>query len=352
MKIRRVTRAGRTMEIDEYCINHIPRGPRGKKKESTPERIKKANLRRRTDMLRQLMNANFNDRDFWSLTLTYRKGREPGSIRQVRRDASDFVRRLRKCARLFGVETKFIYCIGAGPHRRHIHITVNALPDMAILAGCWIHGHVSMTKLYSDGQYRDLADYYIKNALETKQQEEELGEDPGQMYVCSRNLTKPTVEKHIITGRSKAEPEAIPGWIIEKDSIYRGLTSMGFPLLRYTLLEVKNETRGAGDKAVYLHGRSGTERRPGESVIHASVHEKRDGRRIPEGSHDGGGKSKGCHTGSHDGRHSQDQRRERNPGIDNMPLPRSDSGHKSASILRLASKWLEKFKRTGDRARR
>lgn len=340
------------MEIDEYHVNHIPKGPRKKRKESSPERIKKANLRRRADMLRQLMNANFNDKDFWSLTLTYRKGQEPGSIREVRDDASDFVRRLRKCVRLFGSELKFIYCIGAGQHRRHIHITVNALPDMAIFSGCWIHGHVSMTKLYSDGQYRDLADYYMKNALETKQQEEELGEDPGQMYVCSRNLTKPTVEKQIIKGRIRTEPETIPGWYVEKDTVYRGFTSMGFPLLRYTLLEVKNETRGAGDKTVYIHRRSGTERRPGEGVIHAAVHEERDGRRIQEGSHDGGGKFKGGHTGSHDGRHSQDQRRERDSVIDNMPLSRSNTGYKSTPVFRMAEKWLEKFKGFGGRARR
>ena len=112
---------------------------RRKKLDPTPERIKRANMRRRADRLRQLMNANFNDNDYWSLTLTYRQGEEPETIRGVRDDAADFVKRLRKCAKLFGVEPRYIYVIGAGIHRRHVHITVNSLPDMAILTGCWIN---------------------------------------------------------------------------------------------------------------------------------------------------------------------------------------------------------------------
>lgn len=242
MVAERITYAGRTVEVERYHINHIPqKGPRKKKKEESPERIKQSNLRKRTSRLRQLMNANFNDKEFWSMTLTYKKGEEPRSIRQVRNDASDFVSRLRKTAALFGTELKFIYVIGAGSHRRHVHITVNALPDMAIFRGCWTHGHVSMTPLYSDGQYRDLADYYIKNAQETKEQEEALGEKPGRMFSCSQNLKQPVVEKHIIPGRLKDEPKTIPGYYIEKDSVYKGFTSMGFPLIRYTLLKEEHE---------------------------------------------------------------------------------------------------------------
>lgn len=227
------------MEVSEYHANIIPKGPRAKKKAETPDRIKKSNLRRRADRLRQLMNANFNDKEFWSMTLTYRKGEEPATIRQVRDDASDFVKRLRKCARLFGVELKFIYVIGAGKHRRHIHITVNALPDMAIFKGCWTHGHVSMTQLYSDGQYRDLADYYIKNAVETREQEEALGEKPGQMYVPSKNLAQPEETREVIFGKFKGEPQPMDGYYLEKGSVYKGMTSMGFPLLRYTMLKEK-----------------------------------------------------------------------------------------------------------------
>ena len=248
MVAERITYAGKTIEVDKYHINYIPKGPRKKKRAESPERIKKANLRKRTDRLRQLMNTNFNDKEFWSMTLTYGKGEEPKSIRQVRDDASDFVKRLRKTAALFGTELKFIYVIGAGKHRRHVHITVNSLPDMAIFKGCWTHGHVSMTQLYSKGQYRDLADYYIKNAQETKEQEEELGEKPGRMFSCSQNLKQPIVEKKIISGRLKDEPKTIPGYYLEKDSVYKGITSMGFPLIRYTVIKEEHEKDISMDK--------------------------------------------------------------------------------------------------------
>ena len=256
--IEKTVIAGKTEEVCRYYsirTGGVPEGKRRRRLDPTPERIERANMRHRTDKLRQLMNANFNDNDFWSMTLTYRKDEEPKSIRQLRDDAADFVKRLRKCARLFGTDLKYIYVMGAGKHRRHIHITVNALPDMAIFAGCWIHGHVSMTRLYSDGQYRDLADYYIKNAQETKEQEIELGEKPGRMYIPSQNLIKPIEKKKIITAKTfREEPRAKKGYHIEKDSVWNGYTLTGYPMLRYTLIKEDHER----NKIVHLHGRTCT----------------------------------------------------------------------------------------------
>ena len=263
---------------------------RRKKLDPTPERIKKANMRRRADRLRQLMNANFNDNDYWSLTLTYRQGEEPETIRGVRDDAADFVKRLRKCAKLFGVEPRYIYVIGAGMHRRHVHITVNSLPDMAILTGCWIHGHVSMTKLYSDGQYRDLADYYIKNAMDTNEQEEALGEKPGQWYVPSRNLEKPKETKRLISAKEfRNEPRTRKGYYVEKESIFKGFTESGFPLLRYTLIK---ERQHEGDKVVHIHQRQRESFGQSESELADAVCEGRAGEWVPYRSHGGRWESK------------------------------------------------------------
>lgn len=350
MVAERTVYAGKTVEVSRYHINHIPKGPRHKKKEESPERIKKANLRRRTDRLRQLMNANFND-SFWSLTLTYRKGEEPESIRGVRDDAADFVRRLRQCARLFGSDLKFIYVIGAGKHRRHIHITVNALPDMAIFTGCWIHGHVSMTRLYSNGQYKDLADYYIKNAQETKEQEEALGEKPGQMYVTSKNLTQPIEEKRVFFGRFKEDPDTIPGYYLEKDSIYKGFTSMGFPLLRYTLIQ---EKKNAGNETVHLHGCPSDRGSNGSGKVSPSVHPRRSGKGV------GTGKGKrvrdikpeGGNHGNHDSGHHTDKGRKQGALDRGVSLLRGlHGGDKPGAIQKMVSKCVEKLKRKGNRAR-
>lgn len=349
MTVERVVTAGRTREYSRYHVNHIPKGKRSKRTKESPDRIKKSNLRKRTDRLRQLMNANFNDKEFWSMTLTYRKGEEPDSIRQVRNDAQDFVKRLRKCARLFGVELKFIYVIGAGMHRRHIHITVNALPDMAIFTGCWIHGHVNMTQLYSDGQYKDLADYYIKNAQDTREQEIKLGENPGQMYVTSKNLIQPTEEKRVVFGKFKAEPETMPGYYLDKDSVYYGITSMGFPLLRYTLIQERKDER---DKAIHLHGRSGAGLGQSEDVLPDAVRKGRTGDRVENGLRSGRQKPEGRNTRSNNISSHKDKRRKRDTTDHSMPLPRRDTGDKSKAVRKVVREWMEKLKRRGSGVRR
>lgn len=344
MIVEKTVRAGRTIEVSRYHATLIPKGPRRKKKEVSPERIKKANLRRRADRLRQLMNANFNDNDFWSLTLTYRKGEEPETIRGVRDDAADFVRRLRQCARLFGVELKFIYVIGAGKHRRHIHITVNALPDMAIFTGCWIHGHVSMTRLYSDGQYRNLADYYIKNAQETKEREEILGEKPGQMYVTSKNLTQPTEEKRVYVGRFKEDPETIPGYYLEKSSVFKGITSMGFPLLRYTLLQ---EKRNDGNETIHLHGCPADRGGNGTDEVPALTLSGRKGTSLGagKGKRISNVKPEGRDHGNNDRCHNTDKRRKSDTAHGSMSLPERLYDRNKPGILRkVVSKWMEKLK--------
>lgn len=308
MYVEKTITAGKTVETYRYYsirTGGVPEGKRRRKLTPTPERIERANLRHRTDRLRQLMNANFNDEEYWSMTLTYKT--EPESIRQVRNDAADFVKRLRKCAKLFGTELKFIYCIGAGKHRRHIHITVNALPDMAIFAGCWTHGHVSMTQLYSNGQYRDLADYYIKNAIDTKQQESERGEKPGQMYVCSKNLTQPKETRKVINAKTfREEPIPKKGYYIEKDTVYNGFTMSGFPLLHYTQIKERDER----DKTVYLHECPRKGRGQGEVRLPHAVHKGRKGNGIQGRPCISGYEPEGRDAGSPHSITDKDQRRE------------------------------------------
>ena len=342
--VRKIIIAGDTKEISQYHINHIPRGARRKKEKESPERIKKSNLRHQRDRLRQLMNANFENIAYTSHTLTYRKGEEPKTIREVRDDARIFVKRLRKCAALFNTDLKFIYVIGAGEgKRKHIHIVTNTMPDRAIVAGCWQHGHVKFSPLYGNDagerQYKELADYYMKNAIETKQYEEQHGETPGKMYVPSRNMIQPTEEKRIVFGKLKIEEE--PGYHIEKDSIYQGLTSMGFPLQRYTLIRGKHER----NTDIHIHGCQSEDMGQGYSGLLSPVHQ---GRRDGSGairSCGTGRTSEGGHTGSADIYSDSDRRREHPSCHSHMPLSRSHSGHKSVTVCGMVKKWLEKLTR-------
>lgn len=239
--------AGCTTEIKKYYsirIGGAPEGKRAPKKKETSERAAKRNLREAEKHLRLMMNSNFTDDDY-SLTLTYDKEHHPDEITKVRKDATDFVRKLRWTAKQFGIELKYVYCIGAGKHRRHIHITINKLPDMAMVAGCWTKGHVNFTKLYSKGQYRDLAAYYIKNSEETREQEKEQGLKPMRRFNCSHNLEKPKVTKTIVSAKKwREEPRVPKGQALEKDSLYNGISEItGFPFQAYTLLGDYEEHR-------------------------------------------------------------------------------------------------------------
>ena len=181
--------AGRTIEVRKYYSFHTPPpgDHRGAREKPTPERVERANRRKAETDLRRLMNANFTDEDY-SLTLTYRKGEEPGSVTELRKDAAEYARRLTKEAKKRGIPFRFVYCVGAGRHRRHVHILVSAFPDMGVVSDAWDKGHVGMTRLYSDGNYGDLAAYYIKNAEETRQEEKKQGLKPRRRYNTSHNL--------------------------------------------------------------------------------------------------------------------------------------------------------------------
>ena len=312
---RRVV-AGQTVEVERYYTirTGAPEGVRAKRENPTPERVKKNNARKREDGLRQLMNANFTDEDFFSCTLTYRKGEEPGSIRQVREDAADFARRFRKCAREFGLEPKYIYCIGAGPHRRHIHITVSKLPDIVILTGCWIHGHVNITPLYTKGQYRDLAHYYLENAEDTRRQEEELGEKPGRRFICSHNMTKPKVTKKLITAKEfRAEPikrSEKSQYYVEKDSVWYGISQYtGLPYLRYTLMRL--EERNGRNKTIRVDRRVALPGRSRGDSVRAGILQGRPARRVEDGSLHRGQEPTGSDPRGTDRSHDKDTGRQR-----------------------------------------
>ena len=234
--------AGCTTEVKRYYTIRTggtsEKVQRAERQKPTSERAAKHNLREAEKHLRLMMNTNFTDDDY-SLTLTYDEEHHPEDIKVVRKDVTDFVRKLRWTAKQFGIELKYVYCIGAGPHRRHIHILINRLPDMAMVAGCWTKGHVNFTKLYTKGQYRELAAYYIKNSEETRAQEREQGLKPMRRFNCSHNLQKPKITKTIVGASEwRKEPRIPKNRVLEKHTLFNGVSDItGFPFQVYTLLE-------------------------------------------------------------------------------------------------------------------
>ena len=105
---------------------------------------------------------------------------------------------------------------------RHHHLVINQI-DTKILQQCWYkayegHNRVKVFPLDDSGNYADLAAYLIKYT--DKHRKEEDGALQGKRWNSSKNLVRPVPEIRIISDRQwfKAEPRAIKGYYVDKDS--------------------------------------------------------------------------------------------------------------------------------------
>lgn len=237
--------AGRVMEIRKYHTYKAPHAGEKRKKRngSTPPAVKKNNLKRTEDELRWLMNANFRDGDL-SITTTYSQD-PPASIGDLKKDAEKFVRKLRALYKKKDISLRYVYVLGAGKHRRHIHITIN---DAGLtpreLQEAWGHGRLDVVPLYSGGQYAQLAAYYMQNAIEAREnadaQEVSLGK---KYYYAAQGMRARVIEKTEYLKPStfrKAiyeKAQSKKGWRVEKGSETYFIASDGYEHYHYTLIK-------------------------------------------------------------------------------------------------------------------
>lgn len=105
--VERVTRAGKTIEVERYFTSRYkkPGIKRGDKVKPTKEEQKKVNTRAAERKLRLLLNANFGYGDY-HLELDYirKKGQPDRSREQMRKDMDIFLRELRKECKKAGID--------------------------------------------------------------------------------------------------------------------------------------------------------------------------------------------------------------------------------------------------------
>lgn len=217
---------------------------RQKKKKATPEQVKRQNQWNRERRMRRLMKENFSPGDPWC-TLKYPRGtRKP--IGEVMRDLRNFLARCRRRWKKHGEIFRWIYRIEIGKRGGiHIHILVNRirgkpdgsaqeLPDTAlIIQQEWEKcGRVHFEPVYSEGLFRNLASYMVKEPDEGVEKQLSLfpEEDRKKLlkYSCSRNLRRPVPEvkeyAHWTMRRILEEgPEPTPGYYIDPDSVECGI---------------------------------------------------------------------------------------------------------------------------------
>lgn len=239
--IKEICKAGKTIEIRKYfTYGAHPKGEKRKKrKNESPDRVKRANQRNASRKLRRLMNHNFQDGDYLVRMDFCAK---PKGSEEMQKEMQNFIRRLRTRFKKADMPLKYIYVKEVGAKgSRHIHMMMNKC-EIEWIRSCWKAGAIHIDPLYSDGQYAKIADYFIKYAEKTEMTEGQL---IGKRWYASQNLLEPKVTKtKMAAGRFSKTINEPKGYYLDKSSISEGVSELtGFEYFSYTFIRL-NEKRG------------------------------------------------------------------------------------------------------------
>lgn len=264
--IRETCKAGVTWEECRYHSHRYPGkgGRRGKWVNQTAEAQRKVNMRRAAKELRRAMNANFVDGDLL-VRLDFCKTQSPSGSCQMQGHMQAFLRKLRTAYKKLGVVLKYIYVKEVGPRGgRHVHMVMTDCPGvLKVLRCCWTYGGIHVDPLNSGGQYRKVAEYFIKYAGRTEETE---GQMVGKRWYPSKNLTRPQVRREVIRARTfRKAVRGRSGYVLEKDSVRYGISAYsGYEYFSYTLIRVGGAgVGGKAGKGSAQKGRAGRGSPPG-----------------------------------------------------------------------------------------
>ncbi|MFL0164536.1 rolling circle replication-associated protein [Candidatus Clostridium helianthi] len=233
--VRKETVAGKTVEVEKYYTYKFKaKGvKRGEVRKSTSEEQEKINLKHAEKKLRIKINANYEEGDFHMIS-DYRKNERPLDRKEMREDADEFLRKLRKEYKKQGKELKYIHVMEIGSKgAMHHHWIINCI-DTKILQKCWPKGRIKVFPLDETGQYGELAAYLIKQTSKTKELQ-------SKKWSCSKNLITPEPDIEIISDREwfRNVPQPKKGYYIDKNSIQKGISEFtGYGYLRYTMIKI------------------------------------------------------------------------------------------------------------------
>lgn len=247
--VERVTKAGKTIEVDRYYTSRYHKAgiKRGDKVKPTKEAQKKANTRRAERTLRLILAENYQDGDLHIDFGYIRKRGEPYRTREeMRRDADVFLREMRKIYKAAGQELKYVHVMEIGEKgARHHHLVINYI-DTRLIQAAWKKAYPANSKIHfhpldTNGDYSRLAAYLIKFTDKTVGTEDAL---QGKRWNCSKNLRRPEPDYRIIKDRNQyyTEPKAIKNYYVDKDSIKVGVHSeefCGYSYLSYRMVQLE-----------------------------------------------------------------------------------------------------------------
>ena len=211
-KRRRTVTAGDLVKVVDYTppAPHDTKRQRAAKHETTTAAQKIINTKLAQGRLEMKLAANFSSKDYF-VTFTY-EGENPDR-KTVKKNKNAFIRQLRTIRRARNQVFKWVFSIEHkhGDGRYHLHSVINAANrklDFDEIRSLWPHGHVEITRLFDSKHafcsWLDIARYMTKERPEDGKDETPVG---AQVYTCSRNLEKPTIETEWI---DENEPFDIP----------------------------------------------------------------------------------------------------------------------------------------------
>lgn len=233
--------SGRVVEVvKSYTKGMVKNAMRNPKRKKTPEQMQEENQRNAEKRLTRLLNCNFKDGDLW-VTLTYRRNNRP-TPEAAQKIISNFIRRMRyRFNTKSEEEIKYIAVTEYESKAIHHHMVINSPDDIDVVKTMreqWKDGVMHIVPLYSNGDYKELAKYMIKETSKTFRKA-----DGGQKrrYMASRNLKKPLVRYRVVKAkRWSPSPRAKKGYYIDKDSVINGVNGWtGREYQSYTMVKLE-----------------------------------------------------------------------------------------------------------------
>lgn len=233
--IKSICRAGKTKEIAKYYTRrfHSKGEKRNRKEKVTTKRQQKINDRQLVRKLTYILNENFDDSSRY-VTFSYRKENRP-DVELMKNHKRELLKKMRKVYKSEGRELKYVETAEVGEKgAMHLHMVINDV-DMRKIERLWKFGYVTSKPLDSSGQYRKLAEYFIKYMQKTRGTTKQI---QTKAYNCSRNLKRPKPKKRIMRGSCFKKDIRVPeGWYLDKESIREGITEDGYEFFYYTLVK-------------------------------------------------------------------------------------------------------------------
>lgn len=246
-----VVKAGNTIEVSKYYSSRFNKKgvKRGDKKELTTEEQKKVNKRAAEKKLRRLINENFQEGDT-HLVLDYKLSERPAGKKEMRVDADDFLKEMRKLYKSLGLVFKYIHVMEIGKKGAlHHHLVINTPDEVSqrAITKAWKgRGRTHFNPLDESGQYAKLASYLIK-------QSDGMLKDPdalqGKRWNSSKNLRKPTIlrkepikDKGWYNRIAKLPKKLEKSYYLDGDSVREGIhEKTGCTFFTYTFVRI-NQT--------------------------------------------------------------------------------------------------------------